>query len=237
MLFPMLLTILSARPLAMADGPRPDAAAVLAQFPLRKGARWVFEGEAEWTTREPRKPAPKVRTGPVRDTMEVVQVLAAGDAFAAIVRGFPMDLAWYQPPLKPRISILLCRNGRLYQHTSRGLKPALAQARLLLADTRDPGPDDVPFLDLPLQPGKLWGTDLGRGDAMYRWVVEAKEARTFSAPGVARGASFPVFTATFRTNPDHLTLDFAPGVGLTGFTYEHHGTVARTRVHLVSFHP
>jgi len=173
----------------------------------------------------------------VRDVMEVVQVLSAGDAFAAIVKGFPLDLAWYQPPLKPRVSILLGRNGRIYQHTSRGLKPALAQAKLLLADSKGPAPEEVPFLDLPLQAGKLWGPDLGRGDAMYRWVVESREARTFSAPGVARGASFPVFTATFRTNPDHLTLDFAPGVGITAFTYEHHGTVARTRLRLVSYKP
>jgi hypothetical protein len=173
----------------------------------------------------------------VRETLEVLQVLTSGDAFAAVVRGFPMDLAWYRPGLKPKISVLMCRNGRLYQHTSRGVKPALAQARLLLADRTYPPRDEVPFLDLPLQPGKVWGYDLGRDDAMYRWQVDGTEAKPFSAPGVARGAAFPMFTATFRTNPDHMSVEFAPGVGITGFSYEHHGTVARTKVHLVSYRP
>ncbi|NTV74562.1 MAG: hypothetical protein HGA66_10185 [Holophaga sp.] len=72
---------------------------------------------------------------------------------------------------------------------------------------------------------------------MYAWVVEGSEPRPFSAPGVARGAAFPAFTASFSTNPDQRTLEFAPGIGITGFAYEHHGAVARTRVRLVAHRP
>jgi len=34
-----------------------------------------------------------------------------------------------------------------------------------------------------------------------------------------------------------MSLEFTPGVGITAFTYEHHGTVARTLVKLVAFNP
>jgi hypothetical protein len=95
----MLLAIMTARPPVGAEGPRLDTAAVLAQYPLRKGTRWVYQGRAEWAGRRPGE----VRSGEVKDVMEVLQVVTGPDAFAAVVRGFPMDLAWYRPGARPRV--------------------------------------------------------------------------------------------------------------------------------------
>lgn len=226
MVFPILIASLLAAAAPDPTGTRLDAAAVLEQFPLRKGARWVFEGEASW----PGRKAGQVRTGKVRDVMEVLQVVPGKDAFAAVVRGFPMDLAWYQPGTRPRISVLVCKGGRFYQRPSQGLKPALALARELLADGSWPPPEEDPFLDLPLADAKTWGHAPRRGDGLYRWVVDAKAPRSFPGAG---GGPRPVFTASFTTNPDEVVLEFSPGVGITAFTYEHHGALARTRVRLV----
>ena len=230
MLFSMLLAIAIARPPLGAEGPRPDTAAVLAQYPLRKGARWIYEGKAEWTDVRHRR----VHQGRVRDVMEVLQVLPGPTSFAAVVRGFPMDLAWYQPAVKPRISVVVCKEGRFYQRASRGLGPAVALARALLSDPAWPPREEDPFLDLPLEEAKVWGHDLGRDDALYRWVVEGKAPRAFPGSG---GGRHPVFTASFATRPDKVVLEFAPGVGITAFSYEHHGAVARTEVRLVGRQP
>lgn len=233
MLFSMLLATLLHRPPLADEGPTLDTAAVLQQFPLNKGASWTYAGEAEWTVPDTHK----VRTGRVRTVMEVLQFIPGETGFAAVVRGFPMDLAWYEPGHGNSISVLICKRGRLYQESSRSPKGAAAKARQLLADRAYPPQGAEPFLDLPLRPGKSWAHAPGRDDSMYSWVVEGSEPRPFSAPGVARGASFPAFTASFTTNPDVRTLEFAPGIGITGFAYEHHGAVARTRVRLVAFRP
>jgi len=233
MLFPMLLAILLNRPPVATEGPSLDTAAVLQQFPLNKGATWTYEGEAEWTT----VMTQKVRSGRVRNVMEVLQFIPGETGFAAVVRGFPMDLAWYEPGKGKSISVIICKKGRLYQESSRSAKGAAVKARQLLADHAYPAPGGEPFLELPLRPGKVWGKAPGRDDSRYAWVVDGTEPQPFSAPGVARGATFPAFTATFTTNPDQRTLGFAPGIGLTAFAYEHHGAVARTRVRLVAFRP
>jgi hypothetical protein len=227
----MLFGALAVAPRMIPDMARPDLAAVLDAFPLRKGARWVFEGEAEWTAPRGRG----VRSGRVRDVMEVLEVRRSGGACAAIVRGFPLDMAWYRPGRRPGLSVLLCRDGRIFERTTPSLEAARTQARVLLGSPEPPEED--PFLDLPLREHKAWGRDQGRPDARYCWVVDDPAPRRFAAPGVAGGAAFPAWCASFRTNPDQVAFEFAPGLGITAFSYEHHGAVARTRLRLVSHRP
>lgn len=211
---------------ARAQAPAPVA--LLEQFPLRKGARWTYAGEARWSS-----PGRPVRSGPVRAVMEVLEVFHGGDAVAAVVRGFPMDLAGYRPGTGPGVSILVGRAGRFHQHTSRGLRPALAQARELLQATGD---SSQPFLELPMAPGRSWGGDPAREDSLYRWVVD-KEPHRFRAPGVAGGAPWQAWTASFHSLPEDLELEFAPGLGITGFSYDHHGSVGSVKVRLVAYRP
>lgn len=229
MLFPMIFAVAAAVPRVSMEDARPDLAGILTQYPLRKGARWTFEGEAEWSVPGGR------RSGRVRNVMEVLDVVRKGDSFAAIVRGFPLELAWYRPGMKPGLTVLIGRNGRIYERDAPSLRAAQSEAQARLEDAAPPEED--PILDLPLRERKAWGREAKRGDGLYCWVVEDGPAKRFSAPGVARGAVFQAWSASFRTNPDHLTVEFAPGVGITGFTYEHHGTVARTRLRLVAHSP
>jgi len=35
--------------------------------------------------------------------------------------------------------------------------------------------------------------------------------------------------------PDHTIIDFVPGIGITGYSYIHHGTVSEVKVKLVDF--
>jgi len=38
----------------------------------------------------------------------------------------------------------------------------------------------------------------------------------------------------YRSNPDHTFIEFAPSIGITGYVYGHHGTVASADVTLVA---
>jgi hypothetical protein len=47
----------------------------------------------------------------------------------------------------------------------------------------------------------------------------------------------PGWEIAYRTNPDHQLLRLVPGLGIRGFTYEHHGTVASATARLVRYVP
>jgi hypothetical protein len=42
-----------------------------------------------------------------------------------------------------------------------------------------------------------------------------------------------VYRSIYRTNPDHVIVDFVPKLGVVRYVYEHHGTVSSVDVKLV----
>jgi hypothetical protein len=44
------------------------------------------------------------------------------------------------------------------------------------------------------------------------------------------------YQLVYRTLPDHQIIEFAPNIGITRYTYVHHGTVSETDLKLIEFH-
>jgi hypothetical protein len=85
---------------------------------MDQGARWIYEGQVQWTV----PGAAKVKTARIQWVTEVVEVFNGPQVQAAIVRGFPDELAWYEPGQSPRFSVLLSLSNQLYRIRLDGLR-------------------------------------------------------------------------------------------------------------------
>jgi hypothetical protein len=70
-------------------------------FPLTKGNYWIYKGETKYLV--PKKEAPpnsgqnEAKSEILTWKMEVVDTTEGGNYHAALIKGMPMDLAWYTP--------------------------------------------------------------------------------------------------------------------------------------------
>jgi hypothetical protein len=157
--------------------------------------------------------------------MEVVDVIPHGNANAVIIKGFPTDLVWYEGKAERGNYLLLVDSNKVYLSNL----PPDDSLNLRVKDTNDALADlktgyNIIF-DFPLVKGKTWGADPEmpqRSDSMYAWVVQ-NTASSSQAAGIK-----------YNTNPDHSIFEFQPGVGITGYQFEHHGTVMSLEMKLIS---
>lgn len=70
---------------------------------------------------------------------------------------------------------------------------------------------------------------------MYCWIVVSEGRKDLDALTGASSGSVPVFTISYRTNPDDTEIELSPGI--IAYRYHHHGTTAATDVRLTEFHP
>ncbi len=209
-------------------------------FPMTIGTYWIYRGDVRWTD-----PNSRVRSAPIEWRMEVVDFSRHGSTAVALVRGAPMDLAGYRPGLEAQYSLLVRRGNSYYFSAS-----AQAPEHFLHFKHRKPWPFKRPGIPGPLmRPQDVWfSVPLAVGqktcgpdqppsaDASYCWLVETKGKADLSA---AKGVSIadPVeYDLAFRTRPEDEFIAIVPGLGITGYHYQHHGTVSETRLKLVPFH-
>jgi hypothetical protein len=83
------------------------------------------------------------------------------------------------------------------------------------------------ILKFPVHVGDCVGGDAERTDRSYCWSVEREITEK-------RGRGWEIIN---RTRPDHVILRFVPGVGITRYVFEHHGTVASADARLVAISP
>lgn len=204
-------------------------------FPLIPGSYWIYEGTAKWMPAN----SNEVYQTTVTWKMEVVDRFERGPLKITILKGHPADLSWYHEG-KERGDYLIIEvsPGKFYLVEGE-------RARLVLQRLTNEGDflvnlveDSELFLDLPLIPGKVFGPaeQLTRLDGGYRWNVEAAEPVQLEVNGISSRESHVEYHLTFRTAPDSLSLNFVPGIGITGYQYEHHGAIAETDLKLIEYY-
>jgi hypothetical protein len=201
-------------------------------FPLVKGSVWTYRGTVRWV--EPGSTLPRDRT--LTWTMGVLDVVQRDFVTAAIIKGFPDDLAWYQEGKPPGEGIIVQVSNKSYV-----LKETRAeQARKRLLDGQDAliglVDDDELVLDLPLHPGKRFGPveQLTRPDTFYSWFVESAQAWVGGVRGVPEQPR-TAYRLALRSLPDHTFIDVVPGIGIVRYVYGHHGTLSEADVRLVEY--
>jgi len=202
-------------------------------FPLVEGAYWVYEGALRWVVGD------EVHAQDIRWQMAVIEFAQCGEVSGYHMQGHPGDLAWYEPGKAPS-EYTIIRTG----HTAGRLYYADLEAFQRLKACQDALVDLVQdtnlFLEIPLQPGQRFceAQQITRTDGMYCWVVSSgSQSELKNVPGVNQASEFVEYSIAKYTMPDHTIVQFAPGIGITGFVYNHHGTVSEVEVRLAEYHP
>ncbi len=205
-------------------------------FPLSAGTTWVYRGTGKWT----QSASGEVAEKPLTWTMQVLETLTRGQVTAAVVKGYPLDLAHFEEGMAPG-DYLIVRVGAARCYLIR--PPRVEETLRRLRDPNDPLAglvrEDEIILDAPLVAGKVYGeaNQMTRQDRLYFWIVEdARPAELRGIRGVSPAVRKTEYEITHRTLPDHQVVYFVPGIGITRYVYGHHGTVSDTDVKLVEFH-
>ena len=205
-------------------------------FPLSQGTMWTYAGLVRWT---------HAGTNEVSETKviwktEVLRVIHRNGLSVAVIRGFPGDLDWSDGRPTPGDSLIIRSvQDRFYIISSDNSADALRR----LDDAKDSLSgllsDDNLFFGLPIKAGsKFCDADgMARPDGMYCWVVGAPQRHSLVGVRGAATREATAYTVEYRTAPDDTEFVFVPGIGVVGYEYHHHGTVADTVLKLAEFHP
>jgi hypothetical protein len=190
-------------------------------FPLAKGNQWTYEAHIRYHDRATDSLIEK----DLEWVMEVTELIPHGNTKAAIVKGFPTDLVWYEGKAERANYLLLVDSNKIFLSN---LAPE-DSLNIRVHDSKDALTNIKTgynlMVDFPLVKGKTWGADPEmpqRADSMYAWVVQ-NTASTTQAAGIK-----------YNTNPDHSIFEIQPGVGITGYQFVHHGTVMELTMKLKS---
>jgi hypothetical protein len=200
-------------------------------IPLEKGVQWTYEGQVKWTL----VGSEKVKSRNIRWVTEVIDTVVGTETKAAIIRGFPDELAWYEPDQLPSFCVIFNVSNRVYHIGAENEKQARDLAQNVVGNPSQLSTSAEELLMFPLAEGAKWDGDTNRDDNFYCWHVEQKRKEMLHFRGYSSTKTNDVFTIGYRTLPDHQLVDIAPGFGITRYVYVHHGTVASADVKLVSF--
>jgi len=203
---------------------------ISAYFPLKRGAYWIYQGNIRWT---------KINSSEVGEEeitwkMEVKRVVQQNNIVGYEMLGAPWDLAWYEEGKKPSSYGIIQTGGRFYR------TPTETITRLMSEDDTLAGlvSENELFLDIPLIQGKkfcdTWS--IARSDNWYCWVVSQENQSTMmKIKGVDPSKMLVEYRVVNQTMPDHSIFSFIPGVGISHYTYAHHGTVSEVDVQLIEY--
>jgi hypothetical protein len=189
-------------------------------FPLNKGNQWVYAANIKYHQRE----TDSLIQEKIEWTMEVVDTIHHGKYIAAIIKGFPTDLVWYEGKAIRGEYVLLQDSNKIYLCSFDPMDSLLARLRNPNDSLTDLRNSQEILFDFPLTKAKTWGADPEmpqRKDNLYAWVVKKPDTDTSSAE------------IQYMTNPDHSIFKFHSNVGITGYYFEHHGTVMELNMHLI----
>ncbi len=194
-------------------------------FPLKKGNYWLYKGLARWTPSG---------TGQVKEKtltwkMEVTDVIGREFITAAVLKGHPQDVAWYEDGAKRGDYLILAVGDDLYYFVE-GARVNEVLYRLKDEDDilTDLVHDDELFFRVPVTDSE----EPAAGHPAGRGTVPDENETSGSDGELGAGA----YRVTFETLPDHTRIDLVPGVGITRFVYQHHGLVSEADLKLVEYY-
>jgi hypothetical protein len=205
-------------------------------FPMSAGTSWTYRGIVRWSPS-----VDKVSETKVEWKMEIHSIIRHAEYTGAVIRGFPGDLDWSDGRANPTDSLLVRFGQEKFYLIG---KERLASSMQLLENPNESlqgllSEGDL-FLQLPIAKGDKYcdAENMARSDGHYCWIVESAESISLDelTGGSVRGRGTS-YKIRYITNPDDTAYDFVPGVGLVGYEYHHHGTVADTELRLSEFRP
>lgn len=204
-------------------------------FPLARGTYWVYQGDVTYNLTPN-----EVTTATVRRRMQVEDVIRGAEFRAALIKGGPWDLVLYSGDKPGGDYLIVSTSEATYFAEGEQAREVFQELRNagLRHEVRDRLAEDIWFRTPLRANGTYCPPDqVARDDRMYCWAVMEVKVRSVSGIAGVKGASRPVYQLAFRTNPDHQTVEIAPGIGVVRFTYSHHGTPLEVDVKLVEYHP
>jgi len=202
-------------------------------FPLVKGNYWIYKGKIKWT---PEGAGQKVKSKSLTWQMNTHDVMESAKYRIALVTGFPNDVAWYEEGMTPQYSLVVQDDKCIYWNGYENRDNAMEAAKAIEADNQSSMSDLKCIIEFPLTKGKKYGvSDESRPDTMYAWYLKKINKVRLKVKGYKSQGPATRFRLIYRTNPDHIIMEFVPGLGITRYIYEHHGTVAFEDLHLVEY--
>jgi hypothetical protein len=186
-------------------------------LPFAAGNAWTYEAQVDWTKAN----SNEVASGVVTWRSRVVEAGKTDAGTVAIVTGLPMQLGFYEPGSVPTYDVLV--------QDSRGLWIADAgtaeEAASIAANAAAGAQTGEQVLQYPVRLGNCASRAPGRSDNMYCWLVES-ELECNGLQG---------WRIVYRSLSSYEALDVFPEIGITGYVFRHHGTVANTAAGLISY--
>ncbi len=204
-----------------------------ALFPFEKGRYWLYDGKVAYSEGE--KVKEKKITG---WRSEVVAVVEGKGYRAALLKGSPADLAWYEEGAgRGDVVIVVTGKGEFHEVRGGGDLPArfaaLKPGAALAEDFID---QETMLFRHPAREGDRCGDPeaVGRGPR-YCWVVDSVAAGRLEpvVKGVPEDQEFERISLGYATSPDLTRVDVATGLGVVFYQYTHHGTRAECELRLV----
>jgi hypothetical protein len=183
----------------------PAVNAVTPAMPFSKGTTWIYEGTVAW------QEGLEERNKRVRLVTQIVKVFNYSSARVAVVRSFPSELAWYGFKQHPRYSLLILSRKALLEVEADSEQEAQKMAHNFARQSRELMTEADVVMPFSLTGGRRFRSHV----------------KGFHPPVALKSYRY-----IYRTNPDHTIVDFVPGLGVTSFIYEHHGTTSSVNVEL-----
>ena len=147
---------------------------------LEPGTAWSYRAEAVWDAGG----ADSTARQSFPWTTTIISVHESNAGVAALVSGWPTDLAWWTPGRAPSTSVLYCTATSIYLfHPQAGTASELIEA--LFSGRQAPALDNLIF-SLPLHTGAVFGRDPAeRQDNFYACTITTAP-RQRARPGWSR---------------------------------------------------
>lgn len=198
-------------------------------FNFPKGATWTYEGVVKWDDKAQQKT--------LTWKMQIADRIERGDGIVGyVMKGHPLDLAFYDATKQPSDYLYLARANRVYQIALIDIKPIdrIKNQGDALADLLT---DENLVFDFPLSLNKRFGPAqfVAEPSGMNAWVVAEARPTTLNGIKGITPANATEFTLDFKTNPDRQSVSVVPNIGIMRFVYHHNGTLSDVDVKLIEY--